>query len=156
MKNPVFAVAALSLVLTACAAPGTRAPGARDVQTGGITPELVTAGICNFPRFRCILVTLTDTAAGKEIVDPLKTAFQGGNHVIVWIPPQGFIFPNDGITINTAYPGDEFTCFVAPGGNFFVCLNRHTVGSMADPREYKYTIKVQNVTKPSDPHIVNN
>jgi hypothetical protein len=123
---------------------------------GGITPMLtIPDAICNAERFRCINVQVT--ATGTAIMDPGDAFFQGHNHVIFWTLPTGFTFPSDGISIADASgPSNEFTCRAALQGRVFFCVNRHSVGSSSDPKRYKYTIKVNEISASLDPHVVNN
>ena len=137
-------VAALSAMLAACAGP---TPRERAMDGMMLTlPEL-----CNGERFRCIQVDIQ----GNQIQDPGKAYFQAANHVILWTLPTGYTFPDDGITITTASPADEFTCRPSLQGRLFLCINRHT-NAASSPKEYKYKIKVNGIGNPLDPHIVNN
>jgi len=144
MKRVGLGVAALSALLTACAGPTPREQAMEGMMLA--LPEL-----CNAQRFRCIPINIQS----NQIQDPGKAYFQAANHVILWTLPQAYTFPDDGITITSASPTDEFTCRPALQGRLFLCINRHT-NSSSSPIEYKYKIKVNGIGTPLDPHIVNN
>lgn len=153
MKRTVFAAVALPLMLTACAA-----PGGKQESMGELTPLLtIPDAMCAAERIRCIDILITGTGSSAVIEDPGDTSFQGVNHVIFWRLPGSYTFAPDGIKISDASgPSNEFTCRRVLLARVWFCINRHTVGSSSDEKRYKYTIKVNGITNPRDPHVVNN
>jgi len=155
--------AAMAMILTACAS-----PGGTEQTAGSATSALLTvpAAICNAERHRCVTVTVTPSSGSNPAkIDPVDDQyFQDDNHVVFWTLAGTYTFPNDGIKIVEVSPlpgvdvppKGEFTCRPAFSGHVFFCINRHSVGSSATPKKYKYTIKVNGVAAPLDPFMVNN
>jgi len=123
MNKQILTIAALALTLTACR------PGPSKVDP--TKPQ----------------VSVVD---GKVRVDQERIEFksEGKDVLITWQLPSAsnFRFPQDGIVFDRKAQEEIDRCQPGKDGVQFTCVNRTKT-----PGEYKYTIKVQDGSKPLDP-----